>query len=88
MTTIRSHQVELTHRVEARKALRELLSRREEPQLEDLRRGLEAEQLVEFLTKALKPGADGRKRLDKAETRELLIRLGSLSMHVARDMAD
>jgi hypothetical protein len=49
---------------------------------------VEAEQLVQFLAKALKPDADGRKRLSKAETRELLIRLGSLSMHVARDMAD
>lgn len=49
---------------------------------------VEVEQLVEFLTKALKPGVDGRKRLNKAEARELLIRLGSLSMHVARDMAD
>lgn len=50
--------------------------------------GLEAEQLAEFLMKALKPGPDGKKRLDKAEVRELLLRLGSLSMHIARDMAD
>lgn len=50
--------------------------------------GLEAEQLAEFLIKSLKKDADGHKRLDKAEVRELLQRLGSLSMHIARDMVD
>jgi hypothetical protein len=50
--------------------------------------GLEAAELAEFISKALKPGADGHKRLDKAEVSELLRRLGSLSMHVARDMVD
>jgi hypothetical protein len=50
--------------------------------------GLEAAELAEFIVKALKPGADGHKRLDKAEVGELLRRLGSLSMHVARDMVD
>jgi hypothetical protein len=50
--------------------------------------GLEAAELAEFLVKALKVDADGHKRLDKTEVRELLQRLASLSMHVARDMVD
>jgi len=50
--------------------------------------GLEVESLAEFLVKALKVDVDGHKRLDKAEVRELLQRLGSLSMHIARDMVD
>lgn len=50
--------------------------------------GLEVEQLAEFLVRALKVGPDGHKRLDKTEVRELLQRLGSLSMHIARDMVD
>ena len=50
--------------------------------------GLEAAELAEFIAKALKPDGQGNKRLDKAEVRELLQRLGSLSMHVARDMVD
>lgn len=50
--------------------------------------GLEVESLSEFLVKALKVDIDGHKRLDKAEVRELLQRLGSLSMHIARDMVD
>lgn len=50
--------------------------------------GIEAAELAEFIEKALKPGPDGRQRLDKAEVGELLRRLGSLSMHVARDMVD
>lgn len=56
--------------------------------LEAINLALEAEQLAEFIVKALKPGPDGHKRLDKAEVSELLRRLGSLSMHVARDMVD
>ena len=50
--------------------------------------GLEVESLAKFLVKALKVDVDGHKRLDKAEVRELLQRLGSLSMHIARDMVD
>lgn len=56
--------------------------------MEAIALGIEAEQLAEFLVKALKVGPDGHKRLDKAEVRELLQRLGSLSLHVARDMVD
>jgi hypothetical protein len=50
--------------------------------------GLEAEHLAEVLIRALKKDEDGHKRLDKAEVRELLQLLGSLSMHIARDMVD
>jgi len=50
--------------------------------------GLEAAELAEFIVKALKPSADGHKRLDKAEVRELLQRLGMFTAHVARDYVD
>lgn len=50
--------------------------------------GMEVEHLAEFLVKALKVDADGHKRLDKGEVRELLQLLASLSMHIARDMVD
>ena len=50
--------------------------------------GMEAEHLAEFLVKSLRKDADGHKRLDKGEVRELLQLLGSLSMHIARDMVD
>jgi hypothetical protein len=49
---------------------------------------VEAEQLVEFIAKALKPDGQGNKRLDKAEVRELLQRLGVFAAHVARDYVD
>ena len=56
--------------------------------MEAITLGMEAEALAEFLIKSLKKDVDGHKRLDKAEVGELLRRLGSLSMHVARDMVD
>lgn len=56
--------------------------------MEAITLGMEAESLAEFLVKALRVDDDGHKRLDKAEVRELLQRLASLSMHVARDMVD
>lgn len=49
---------------------------------------VEAEGLVEFIVKALKPDSQGNKRLDKAEVRELLQRLGLFTAHVARDYVD
>ena len=54
--------------------------------MEAITLGMQAESLAEFLVKALRVDADGHKRLDKAEVRELLQRLASLSMHIARDM--
>jgi len=49
---------------------------------------VEAEGLVEFIVKSLKPDGQGNKRLDKAEVRELLQRLGMFAAHVARDYVD
>jgi len=49
---------------------------------------VEAEQLVEFIVKALKPDEQGNKRLDKSEVHELLQRLGVFAAHVARDYVD
>ena len=44
--------------------------------------GLEAEQLAEFIVKAIKPGPDGKKHLDKAEAVELVKKLGFLATHL------
>lgn len=49
---------------------------------------VEAEGLVEFIVKSLKPDSQGNKRLDKSEVRELLQRLGMFTAHVARDYVD
>jgi len=49
---------------------------------------VEAEGLVEFIVKSLKPDGQGNKRLDKSEVRELLQRLGMFAAHVARDYVD
>ena len=49
---------------------------------------VEAEELVEFIVKSIKPDSQGNKRLDKSEVRELLQRLGMFAAHVARDYVD
>jgi hypothetical protein len=56
--------------------------------MEAITLGMEAEALAEFLIKSLKKDVDGHKRLDKAETRELLQRISTLAAHIARDMVD
>lgn len=50
--------------------------------------GQEVEALVKFLQGALRKDADGKPRLDKAETKELIRRLGHLLACVTRDMLD
>ena len=55
---------------------------------EALALGLEGEQLIAFLTKALKKDADGKSKLDHAEVKELLKRITALAAHVTRDALD
>ena len=50
--------------------------------------GVEAEQLIEFLTRALRKDEDGKSRLVRSESRELVRRLTSLAEHVIRDAVD
>lgn len=50
--------------------------------------GVEGEELIAFLTKALRKDMDGKVRLNRVETRELLRRLASLTLHVTRDLLD
>ena len=50
--------------------------------------GLEVEGMIKFLTGALRKDADGKPRLDKGETKELVRRMGLLLARVTRDMLD
>lgn len=48
----------------------------------------EVAELVAFLNKALRKDDDGKVRLNPAETKGLLRRLGQLTAHVTRDLLD
>lgn len=48
----------------------------------------EVAELVAFLNKALRKDDDGKVRLNPAETKEMLRRLGQLTAHVTRDLLD
>lgn len=56
--------------------------------MEVLSLAVEAEQLAEFIARAVKVDATGRKRMDAGEVRELIHRAGSLIAHASRDIID
>ena len=56
--------------------------------MEVLSLAVEAEQLAEFIARAVKVDAAGRKRIDAGEVRDLIHRASNLIAHASRDIID